>query len=116
MQSKYEVALLEVSVFQTLAKTEVTTFRPTKIVKRPLLYLILAAQASNFYQGFYYALDIQSKSKGAKSVVSCCFFIEKCGRFLECRTVSLASKGLKGEYNAAIKGHGGTVNFKRKLS
>ena len=36
------------------------TIRPTRIEKRPLLYLIIAAQASNFYHGFNNALDIFS--------------------------------------------------------
>ena len=35
---------------------EVKKFRLTKIEKRPLLYLILTAQASNFYHGFYNVL------------------------------------------------------------
>ena len=39
---------------------EVKTFWPTKIEKRLLLHPILATQASNFYHGFYKALDIFS--------------------------------------------------------
>ena len=38
---------------QKLAKAEVKTFWPTKIEKQPLLYLILAAQKSNFDRDFY---------------------------------------------------------------
>ena len=60
MQFKNEVALLEVSIFFKSAKTDVKTFRQTKIEKRQLLYLVLAAQASNFYYGLYNALDIFS--------------------------------------------------------
>ena len=60
IQSKNEVTLLEVSIFQKSAKTEVKTFQPTEIEKRPFLYLVLAAKASNFYHGFYNTLDIFS--------------------------------------------------------
>ena len=56
ISSRIMKSLREVSIFQKLAKTEVKTFRPTKIEVNPTL----AAQALNFYQGFYYALDIFS--------------------------------------------------------
>ena len=43
-----------------LAMMEVKTFQPTKIEKQPLLYLMLADQASNFYHEFYNGLEIFS--------------------------------------------------------
>ena len=52
---------LEVRLFQKLAKTKVNKCQPTKIEKRPLLYLIFVAKASNIcHRGFYNALGIFS--------------------------------------------------------
>ena len=51
---------VKVNIIQKSAKTEESKIWPTKIDKRPLLYLILAVQSSNFYHGFYNALDISS--------------------------------------------------------
>ena len=57
------------------------TFRPTKIaIKRPLLYLMLAAQASTFYHGVYNAVDIFSPK--IKTLVS-----SKLGCFISNRKV-----------------------------
>ena len=53
IQSKYEVVPLVRSIFLKIDHDKGETFRPTKIEKRLLLYLILAAPASNFYHGFY---------------------------------------------------------------
>ena len=39
---------------------EVKAFQLIKIEKRPLLYLVLAIQATNFYEVFYNAFDIFS--------------------------------------------------------
>ena len=70
IQSKNKVTPLEVSIFQKSAKTEVKNVWLTKIEKRPILYLILAVQASNFYHGCYNAMSIFSPNKDAKLVVS----------------------------------------------
>ena len=40
MQSKNEVAALEVSIFKKSAKTEVKMFLPTKLEKQPLIYIV----------------------------------------------------------------------------
>ena len=57
---------------QKLAEAEVKTFWPTKIEEQPLLYLILAAQKSNFDHDFY-----KFKHKDAKPAVRVYKLIEK---------------------------------------
>ena len=62
----------------TFTNAAVITFRPTKIEKRLVIYLILATQASKFYHGFYNALDIfRQKNEDAKSAVSLLFLNQK---------------------------------------
>ena len=63
IQSKSEITSLEVSIFQKSAKTEVKTFRLTKIEEQLLSNIILDAQASDVYHGFYNSLDIFSQKE-----------------------------------------------------
>ena len=60
IQSINEVTPAEVSIFQKLAKIEVSKISTDQDRKATSLYLIFAAQASNFYHGFYDASDIFS--------------------------------------------------------